>query len=106
MARGVGCDRHPGGPWTVEDPARETGLSRVAFVRRFATIVGQPPLAYLTWWRMMTVARLLRESKAPLSTVAERCPTQEPVRILADRTLGPQDRPRPPPATQEDLLDS
>ncbi|WP_239396894.1 helix-turn-helix transcriptional regulator [Frankia sp. CiP3] len=73
VARGLGRDRHPGRPWTVEDPAREAGLSRAAFVKRFATIVGQPPSAYLTWWRMMTVARLLRESKAPLSTVAERC---------------------------------
>ncbi|MCT2586640.1 helix-turn-helix transcriptional regulator [Actinophytocola sp. S1-96] len=33
----------------------------------------QPPLAYLTWWRMTTAARLLRESDAPLRTVAARC---------------------------------
>ncbi|WP_261569437.1 AraC family transcriptional regulator [Frankia gtarii] len=65
--------RHPGRLWTVEDLAREAGLSRAAFAKRFATIVGQPPLAYLTWWRMTTAARLLRESKAPLSAVAERC---------------------------------
>nr|WP_260194553.1 helix-turn-helix transcriptional regulator [Actinophytocola gossypii] len=30
-------------------------------------------MAYLTWWRMTTAARLLRESDAPLRTVAARC---------------------------------
>jgi AraC-like DNA-binding protein len=33
-------------------------------------LVGRPPLNYLTWWRMTTAARLLRESDAPLATVA------------------------------------
>ncbi|GAA3450320.1 AraC family transcriptional regulator [Dactylosporangium matsuzakiense] len=65
--------RHPEKPWTVEDLAAVAGLSRAAFAKRFATIIGQPPLAYLTWWRMTTAARLLRESGAPLRTVATRC---------------------------------
>lgn len=64
---------HPEKPWTVEDLAAVAGLSRAAFARRFTTIVGQPPLAYLTWWRMTTAARLLRESDASLRTVATRC---------------------------------
>lgn len=65
--------RHPERPWTVEDLAGEAGLSRAAFAKRFAAVVGHPPLTYLTWWRMTTAARLLRESDATLSTVAERC---------------------------------
>jgi AraC-like DNA-binding protein len=65
--------RHPDKPWTVVDLAAVAGLSRAAFAKRFATIVGQPPLAYLTWWRMTTAARLLRESDAPLRTVATQC---------------------------------
>ncbi|WUD86198.1 helix-turn-helix transcriptional regulator [Streptomyces sp. NBC_00503] len=50
--------------------AAEAGLSRAAFARRFAALVGRPPLGYLTWWRMTTAARLLRASKAPLRSIA------------------------------------
>jgi AraC-like DNA-binding protein len=55
----------------VETLGAEAGLSRAAFARRFSALVGQPPLAYLTWWRMTTAARLLRETDSPLSTVAK-----------------------------------
>jgi AraC-like DNA-binding protein len=65
--------RGPEKPWTVEDLAAVAGLSRAAFAKRFTTVVGQPPLAYLTWWRMTTAARLLRESPASLREVAARC---------------------------------
>ncbi|UWE10324.1 AraC family transcriptional regulator [Actinacidiphila bryophytorum] len=57
-------------PWTVEELGARAGLSRAAFARRFTALVGQPPLAYLTWWRMITAARVLRESDAPLRVVA------------------------------------
>ncbi|MFI6159424.1 AraC family transcriptional regulator [Micromonospora haikouensis] len=57
-------------PWTVATLAAEAGLSRAPFARRFATRLGQPPLTYLTWWRMTTAARLLRESDAPLRAIA------------------------------------
>ena len=60
----------PSAGWTVESLAGRAGLSRAAFARRFATLVGEPPLAYLTRWRMTTAAKLLRESDAPLSAVA------------------------------------
>ncbi|MGW7315101.1 AraC family transcriptional regulator [Streptomyces sp. NPDC054854] len=62
--------RDPAAPWTVARLAAEAGLSRAAFARRFATLVGQPPLGYLTWWRMTTAARLLRTSDAPLRSLA------------------------------------
>ena len=65
--------RHPEKPWTVEDLAAAAGLSRAAFAKRFTTIIGQPPLGYLTWWRMTTAARLLRDTTAPLRTIAARC---------------------------------
>lgn len=63
--------RTPAAPWTVERLAREAGLSRAAFARRFATLTGRPPLGYLTWWRMTLAARLLATSALPLSSVAE-----------------------------------
>jgi AraC-like DNA-binding protein len=65
--------RRPDKPWTIEDLAASAGLSRAAFAKRFTTVVGQPPLAYLTWWRMTMAARLLRESDAPLRSIASRC---------------------------------
>jgi AraC-like DNA-binding protein len=52
--------------------AAEAGLSRAPFARRFAALLGQPPLTYLTWWRMTTAARLLRETDQPLTAVATR----------------------------------
>ncbi|MFI0975393.1 AraC family transcriptional regulator [Streptomyces sp. NPDC021093] len=64
--------RDPAHPWTVEELGAEAGLSRAAFARRFTELVGRPPLAYLTWWRMTTAGRLLRDTDAPLHTVAER----------------------------------
>lgn len=64
--------RDPAQPWTVAKLAAEAGLSRAPFARRFTALLGQPPLAYLTWWRMATAARLLQESDAPLNTIATR----------------------------------
>ncbi|MEU5031665.1 AraC family transcriptional regulator [Streptomyces milbemycinicus] len=67
-----GIHRTPHRPWTVEGLGALAGLSRAAFARRFTTLVGQPPLSYLTWWRMTAAARILRDSDAPLKTVANR----------------------------------
>ncbi|GAA5134869.1 AraC family transcriptional regulator [Pseudonocardia adelaidensis] len=62
--------QRPGDPWTVESLAAAVGLSRAAFARRFSTLTGRPPLAYLTWWRMVLAGRLLRSSDASLGAVA------------------------------------
>jgi AraC-like DNA-binding protein len=62
----------PAHPWTVQSLATRAGLSRAAFSRRFTMLVGQPPLTYLTWWRLTMAARLVRESDAPLGGVAAR----------------------------------
>ncbi len=62
----------PGRAWTVATLARQAGLSRAAFSQRFHALVGQPPLTYLTWWRMTLAARLLRESDLPNGALARR----------------------------------
>ncbi|MFD5420083.1 AraC family transcriptional regulator [Streptomyces sp. NPDC127069] len=62
--------RDPTAPWTVAKLATEAGLSRAAFARRFTSMIGQPPLGYLTWWRMTTAARLLQTTEAPLRSIA------------------------------------
>lgn len=64
--------QEPARQWTVEALGARAGLSRAAFSRRFASLVGKPPLGYLTWWRMTQAARLLRDSDKPLQTVAQR----------------------------------
>ena len=56
--------------WTVDDLAREVGLSRSAFHERFVQYVGQPPMQYLAGWRIQLGARLLRESNRNVMTIA------------------------------------
>ena len=56
----------PGHPWTLAALAAQAGVSRATLARRFAELVGQPPMAYLTQWRLSLAADLL---KAPGSTV-------------------------------------
>lgn len=63
-------EQHPEQPWTVETLAREAGSSRAVFARRFHDLIGQPPVAYLTWCRMTTASRLLRETTQPLQVIA------------------------------------
>lgn len=57
-------------PWTVEQLGKTVGMSRTAFTKRFTAMVGKPPMTYLTGRRLSHGARLLRETKAPLATIA------------------------------------
>ncbi|MFC4588514.1 AraC family transcriptional regulator [Sphaerisporangium corydalis] len=63
---------HPDRPWTVASLAAETGVSRAALARRFAERVGEPPMAYLTGWRLALAADLLRETDVTVGAVARR----------------------------------
>jgi transcriptional regulator GlxA family with amidase domain len=56
--------------WSIEDLAREIGLSRSAFHERFVQYVGQPPMQYLANWRIQVGARLLRESTRNVAAIA------------------------------------
>ncbi|GGW17211.1 AraC family transcriptional regulator [Streptomyces capoamus] len=60
----------PAAPWTAARLAAEAGVSRATLARRFTALVGRPPMAYLTWWRLTLAATRLRETDAPLTTVA------------------------------------
>ena len=60
----------PAAPWRIEDLAAHVGLSRATLARRFSALTGQPPMAYLTWWRMTTAARLLRQTDLALPGIA------------------------------------
>ncbi|GAA0677941.1 AraC family transcriptional regulator [Kitasatospora atroaurantiaca] len=62
----------PSHPWTVAGLAAKAGVSRAALARRFTELVGEPPMAYLTRWRLALAADLLLEPEATVGTVARR----------------------------------
>jgi AraC-like DNA-binding protein len=61
---------HPDRPWTVGSLATEVGVSRAALARRFTDLVGEPPMSFLTGWRLDLAADLLREPDATVGAVA------------------------------------
>ncbi|MER7011546.1 AraC family transcriptional regulator [Saccharopolyspora sp. NPDC000359] len=60
----------PADQWTVAGLAARCGVSRAGFARRFTELVGEPPMTYLTSWRLALAADLLRESDATIGAVA------------------------------------
>lgn len=60
----------PARDWTLEDLGSVAGLSRSALHERFVRFVGQPPMQYLTHWRMQVAANLLRDSHSPVAGIA------------------------------------
>lgn len=60
----------PARPWTLASLARRAGMSRAGFSRRFVALVGEPPMAYLTTWRLALAADRLRQDDAPVFRVA------------------------------------
>lgn len=61
---------NPAHPWTVATLAAKTGVSRASLARHFAELVGEPPMSYLTSWRLALAADLLREPDATVGAVA------------------------------------
>jgi AraC-like DNA-binding protein len=58
--------------WTVADLAARAGVSRASLARRFTEVVGEPPMAYLSGWRITLAADLLRQEDATIAAVARR----------------------------------
>ncbi|WP_219471908.1 AraC family transcriptional regulator, partial [Nonomuraea rhizosphaerae] len=52
---------NPAHPWTVATLAAQVGVSRASLARRFTDLVGEPPMAFLTDWRLALAGDLLRE---------------------------------------------
>jgi AraC-like DNA-binding protein len=63
---------HPSRDWTLEALAQEAALSRSAFAERFAQYVGQPPMQYLTHWRMQLATNYLRTGTESIASIANR----------------------------------
>ncbi len=52
--------------------AAGVGVSRAALARRFTALVGEPPMAYLTGWRIALAADLLRQTDHTVGTIARK----------------------------------
>jgi transcriptional regulator GlxA family with amidase domain len=59
----------PARPWTVPQLAAISGLSRAAFARIFQLALGQPPMQYLTDWRMTLARDHLRAGELTLAQI-------------------------------------
>lgn len=57
----VAMHERPGDPWSLEDMAREAGLSRSAFAQHFKAMVGTTPADYLANWRLSIAQAELRK---------------------------------------------
>jgi AraC-like DNA-binding protein len=60
----------PARPWTIAELAARVGISRAALARRFVELVGEPPMTYLTRWRIALAADRLLEPQATVDAVA------------------------------------
>ncbi|KAF0848527.1 AraC family transcriptional regulator [Nocardia caishijiensis] len=61
---------NPAHPWTVVALADAVGMSRAALARRFTELVGEPPMTFLTEWRLSLAADLLAETDSTVEAIA------------------------------------
>jgi AraC-like DNA-binding protein len=57
-------------PWTLSDLAKEVGVSRTVLSERFRHFLGEPPMSYLTRWRLRLGARALRITSHSVAQIA------------------------------------
>jgi AraC-like DNA-binding protein len=57
-------------PWTIADLADEVGISRSALVERFTRYLSEPPMTYLTRWRLQLAARSLENTSRGIAEIA------------------------------------
>lgn len=60
----------PAHPWTLPELARKLGVSRTRFAERFHSFLGEPPMAYLTKWRVQLAAEMLESGDASIAEIA------------------------------------
>ncbi len=62
----------PARAWTVESLARAVNVSRAVLARRFHAVVGEPPMSFLTGWRMALAADWMCEPETTVAELSER----------------------------------
>jgi len=60
----------PARNWTIEELAKDVGLSRSVLAERFANLVGIPPMYYLAKWRMQIASGLLSGGNTNIAGIA------------------------------------
>jgi AraC-like DNA-binding protein len=89
---------HPEHPWTVAELAGRVGVSRASFARRFTDLVGEPPMAFVTSWRLALAADLLLDPDLTIAAVARKVGYATPFALSAafkrERGISPRDHRR------------
>jgi AraC-like DNA-binding protein len=62
--------RNPARPWTIADLAKESGISRSVLAERFSHFLGEPPMTYLTRWRLQLGAQMLNSTSYSVAQIA------------------------------------
>ena len=60
----------PAHNWTIEELAKQSGVSRSVLAERFGELVGDPPMHYLAKWRMQIASELLSRGNASVASIA------------------------------------
>src|SRR5262249_30016540 len=64
--------RDPARPWTLADLAKEAGISRSVLAERFRHYLGEPPMSYLTRWRLRLGEQMLSSTSDSVAQIASR----------------------------------
>jgi AraC-like DNA-binding protein len=62
--------RDPAHPWTIASLAKEAGVSRSVLAERFRHYLNEPPMAYLTRWRLQIGAQSLSTTNHSVAQIA------------------------------------
>ena len=73
----------PAQTWTVGALASQTCVSRATLARRFAEVVGQPPMEFLTQWRLTLAADLILDPQETVASVARTVGYSSPYALSA-----------------------
>jgi AraC-like DNA-binding protein len=64
--------QQPAASWTIAALAHEVGISRAVLAERFRQYLGEPPLAYLTRWRLQLGAQMLSSTSQSVAQIASK----------------------------------
>jgi len=62
--------RAPECPWTIASLAQQVGVSRSVLVERFRQYLGEPPITYLSRWRLQLGARMLTSTSFSVARIS------------------------------------
>jgi transcriptional regulator GlxA family with amidase domain len=62
--------RNPAHPWTIASLAKEAGVSRSVLAERFRHYLNEPPIAYLTRWRLQLGAEKMTSTSYSVAQIA------------------------------------